>query len=115
MKKKDIIFIIVLLIFAGGGYLIYQMFQGEKEQIQVYYDKELIDEVDISVDNIYTYQGEYGEFHLEVKDGKYRAVDVECPNHDCEKIGWVNQGSSQSIICAPNHIYVIQAGMQDQY
>lgn len=115
MKKKDIILISVLFVLICSGYLIYQMLQKDKGNIEVYLDKECIATVDISVNKIYTYEGVYGKFYLEVKDGKYRAIDVECPNHDCEKIGWVNEGSSQSIICAPNHIYVIQGEVQDQY
>ena len=62
-----------------------------------------------------TFKGDYGEFHLEVQDHQYRAVNVDCPNHDCEKVGWVKEGSSKSIICVPNQIYVVQANVEAQY
>lgn len=114
MKKKDVIIIVVLCIVIGLGYFVYQAMQGDKSNIEVYYEKNLIATVDISIDKTYTYEGSYGVFHLEVKDRQYRAIDVECPNHDCEKIGWVKEGSSTSIVCLPNAIYVIQAGTEDQ-
>lgn len=115
MKKKDIIFICMLFIVLVIGYLIFTMTQPKKEVIEVYYHNQVIDTIDITKDKTYTYQGDYGKFHLEVKDGRYHAISVECPNHDCEKIGWVQEGSSQSIICVPNQIYVMQSSAQDQY
>ena len=50
-----------------------------------------------------------------MQDHQYRAVNVDCPNHDCEKVGWVKEGSSKSIICVPNQIYVVQANVEAQY
>ena len=49
-----------------------------------------------------------------MKDGQYHAVNVDCPNHDCEKVGWVKKGSSKQIVCVPNDIYVIQSEAVDQ-
>lgn len=113
MKKKDYIVIIVLVIVIGLGYFVYQMTQGEKEVIEVYYQNKVIKTVDINVNKTYTFQGSYGSFSLEVKDGKYHATNVECPNHDCEKVGWVSKGSAKQIVCVPNEIYVIQSGVED--
>lgn len=115
MKKKDMIVIIGLLVILGIGYFVFEMMQGEKDAVEVYYQNKLVETIDISVDKTYTFKGSYGSFSLEVKDKKYHAVNVECPNHDCEKVGWVNKGSSRSIVCVPNEIYVIQAGTEEQF
>lgn len=115
MKKKDFIVIIGLLVVLGIGYFLFNMMQGEKDVVEVYYQNKLVETIDISVDKTYTIQGSYGSFSLEVKDKKYHAVHVECPNHDCEKVGWVSEGSSRSIVCVPNEIYVIQAGTEEQF
>ena len=115
MKKKDIILIIGLLVVIGIGYFIFEMMQGEKDVIEIYYHNEVIEKIDISIDKTYTFDGDYGKISLEVKDKKYHAVNVECPNHDCEKVGWVSEGSSRSIVCIPNDIYVIQAGTEEQF
>lgn len=86
MKKKDIIVIVVLLVVIGVGYLVFSMMQGKKDVVEVYYKDELIEKIDISVDKTYTFKGSYGKFSLEVKNHEYHAVNVECPNHDCEKM-----------------------------
>lgn len=113
MKKKDIIVILILLVILGVGYFIYSSFQGEKEYATVYYQNKEIDQIDLSIDKIYTYKGDYGSFSIEVVDHKYHAVNVECPNHDCEKVGWVEKGSNVSIICVPNNIYVQQKNVKN--
>ena len=89
MKKKDIIFIIGLCIVIGAIYFIYQLTQDRKGGIiEIHYHDEIIETIDISKNQTYTFEGDYGEFHLEVQDHQYRAVNVDCPNHDCEKVGW---------------------------
>lgn len=114
MKKKDFILIIILCIIIGIAYMIYNITQEDTNTIEVYYQSELIDTIDISVDATYSYEGTYGTFNLEVKDRQYHATDVECPNHDCEKMGWIKEGSTKSIICLPNEIYVIQSNAEEQ-
>ena len=107
MKKKDIIFIIGLCIVIGAIYLIYQLTQDKKGGIiEIHYHDEIIETIDISKNQTYTFEGDYGEFHLEVQDHQYRAVNVDCPNQE---------GSSKSIICVPNQIYVVQANVEAQY
>lgn len=113
MKKKDMIVIVILCIIIGIGYFVYMMTQGEKEIVEVFYKDKAIATIDINVNKTYTYKGDYGNFSLEVKDQKYHAVNVDCPNHDCEKIGWVKEGESKNIICVPNQIYVTQSAKDD--
>ncbi len=108
MKKKDIIVILVLSVVIGIGYLIMSMIQKEKDTVEVYFKNELIETLDLSKNQVYTYEGSYGVFHLEVKNGEYHATDVQCPNHDCENVGWVKLGQTKEIVCVPNEIYVIQ-------
>lgn len=115
MKKKDFIFIIGLCIVIGIAYAIFQFIQRDKGDIEVYYHDEVIATIDISKNQTYTFEGNYGQFCLEVKDHQYHAVNVECPNHDCENMGWIQEGSSKPIICVPNDIYVIQADVEPQY
>ncbi|MCD7892508.1 MAG: NusG domain II-containing protein [Erysipelotrichaceae bacterium] len=114
MKKRDMMIIIILCLIIGIGYLIYINMQTDTNTIEVYYQNELIDTLDISVDASYTYTGTYGTFTLEVEDRQYHATNVDCPNHDCEKMGWIKEGSTKSIICLPNEIYVIQSNAEEQ-
>lgn len=115
MKKKDIIVIVVLCLLLGIGYFVFNHFQTKEDIIEVYYNQKLIKEIDINKNHLYKFEGDYGCFYLEVKNQQYRAIDVECPNHNCEKVGWVKKGSSIPIVCVPNDIYVIQKGQNEQF
>ncbi len=46
---------------------------------------------------------------IEVKDGKWHVSKVDCPNHNCEKMGWVDVDSILPIQCIPNGIYIVSA------
>ena len=43
---------------------------------------------------------------LEVKDGKWRITEEECPNHICSSIGWVSVKDYFPIVCIPNEVIV---------
>lgn len=43
---------------------------------------------------------------LEIEDGKIRFVNVTCPDHICEKTGWVWM-DGQSAVCMPNRTAVV--------
>ena len=40
--------------------------------------------IDLNKNATYEYTGSYGKFNVEVHEGQYRAINVDCPNHDCE-------------------------------
>ncbi len=63
---------------------------------------------DINEDANYVIDVELGHMHIEVKDGKYRVHDVDCPDKICEKVGWVSSGSATLIVCLPNNIVLVQ-------
>lgn len=51
----------------------------------------------------------WGDLTIEVKDGKWHVSKVDCPNHNCEKMGWVDADSILPIQCIPNGIYIVSA------
>lgn len=116
MNKKEVKFIgilfLVLLLLCGGiyGYRFYKI-QKEKSEItyiKVQHRNDVVAEIDISVDGIYEFTGDYGVLYLEVRDERYHVFDVECPNHDCEGFGWVKKDSITTISCLPNSIFIYQ-------
>ena len=108
MKKSEKIVLLIAVIVAVGLYFGISLFQNNKGEVIVRRaNGEVLLEAPLSVDKTYTIQGDYGEFHLEIKDGKARAVDVDCPNKDCEAMGYIYPGSlTSAIICLPNALYV---------
>ena len=111
MKKKEI-YILIGIIVVALAMAIFVYFKKTPNQDEpratVYHDNDIILVFNVNEDAIYDLVGNYGELHIEVKDGQYRVFDVDCPNHDCEKVGWVIMGSSVPIVCLPNHIMIIQ-------
>ena len=62
------------------------------------------------VENLVKVKGPKGELetskcknvNVEVKDGRWRAVDVECPTQECVHVGWVDVDHYWPIVCLPN-------------
>lgn len=108
MKKIEKIIILIAAIFAIILYFGVNYLNSTKEMVVVYRaNGEKIMEFPLNKDNTYSFNGDYGKFNLVVKDGKVRAVDVECPNKVCETMG-IDEGSSimNVIVCIPNAVYV---------
>lgn len=108
MNKKDIKFIMGCLVVAVLGFAIYMIYakMNVKDKIFVEYKNEVIKTLDLSQDDFFTFEGSYGTMNLEVKDGRYRVVDVECPNHNCEQMGWHDKESLTPITCLPNEVII---------
>ena len=108
MNKKDLKLIIgcliVSVIFYIGYFIVGSQFKGDIGIVE-YKDKVLL-EFDINKDGIYDFEGSYGKMHLEVKDQKFRVMDVECPNHNCEQMGWHDIDSISPIVCMPNEVII---------
>lgn len=58
----------------------------------------------LSEDGIYDFEGKI-PVHLEIAEGKIRFINSECPDHVCEKFGWLSQTHDQAT-CAPAGVVV---------
>lgn len=107
MKKVEKITIIIIFLIAVFFIIFNRINSKDKIMVSV---KDANDNVllsfDINEDNYYTLQGSYGTFNIEVKDGKCRAIDVECPNQICVHTGWISTDNPVPIICLPNELIV---------
>ena len=83
--------------------------QVKGEWLVVVYRGEIVRWFDSGVDATYTVRGNVGDLTIEVKDGKWHVSKVDCPNHNCEKMGWVDADSILPIQCIPNGIYIVSA------
>lgn len=107
MKKKEIIFIIAVIVVAIGAFIGYRLLQDNTKEIGVIYFKDqAFLEFDVNVDETYELDGSYGHMYVEVKDGQWRVTREECPNHICSSIGWVSVKNYFPIVCFPNEVYV---------
>lgn len=107
MKKKEIVIVVVMCLLAGIAYLSISLFSSNNNNVTVKNaEGKVLLSFDINKDNYYELEGEYGIFHIEVKDGKCRAIDVECPNHNCVQVGWISASNPLPIVCIPNNIVI---------
>lgn len=107
MKKNERIIIVVILLIALVFIILNRINAKDKVMVSVKdaSDKTLLT-FNINEDNYYTLQGDYGTFNIEVKDGRCRAIDVECPNQICVHTGWISIDNPVPIICLPNNLIV---------
>ena len=113
MKKYEIAIVVIILVVAILGLIYFAIDNSDKTLVEVRYidaetgEEEVILTFDKDEDGYYELDVYYGLFHIEVKDGQYRAIDVDCPNQTCVNVGWVPSLSVYSpIICIPNGITI---------
>lgn len=106
MKKKEILVVVALLLVGIVWYAInyFNNLNATYVKVRDINTATIVDKINLNKDGYYSYDGAYGKFNLEVKDGRVRAVDVECPNHNCEGMGAISKEypGLGGIICIPN-------------
>lgn len=111
-KNKEYLIIASILLALIGAYFIVNKVVSnnvKKSQIVEVREKDtVLMTFDISEDANYVLDVKLGHMHIEVKDGKYRVHDVDCPDKICEKVGWVSSDSATLIVCLPNNIVLVQ-------
>lgn len=100
MNKQDFILIFIVLVVAIS---IYFIFKKDNNYAYVYYDKNLVLKVDLSIDEEYKINGYNGELLLEVKEKKIRVKNENSNYHLCSKQGFTNTGS---VVCLPNKVVI---------
>ena len=96
--------VIFLFLHRGGTEGLYAegTIQGEKVLEIPLGEKE--------VPQMWSLQEEFGvPVFLERDGGRIRFVDVDCPDHICEKTGWISM-AYQSAVCMPNRTVVTVYG-----
>lgn len=113
MKKREIVIIASILVLAFIGLVFFYFTNRDKTLVEVIYHDSETDQdrvvltFDMMEDAYYELDVPHGKFHIEVKDGQYRAIDVDCPNQNCVNVGWVpSLGVYSPIICIPNGITI---------
>ncbi len=113
MKKMEVAIVAIILVVAFLGLAYFYIENSDKTMVEVRYidsdtgEEEVVLTFDIDEDAYYELEVVNGTFHIEVKDGKYRAIDVDCPNQNCVNVGWVpSLGVYSPIICIPNGLTI---------
>lgn len=127
-KKIDIFVILIAIILISLSFIatnnIYKNSFDGNNKVEIYYQGKLLTDYNISFNKLNKYQKdedgntiivlkkeEYtnllGDFKILINKDKGVCVkDVTCPNHICERQGWVKKVGFP-IVCLPNGVYVV--------
>ena len=130
-RIADIFVIIVSFVISIaviiGGFVLNNSFD-DKRVVHIYHQNVLLDNYLIDLNEledslIVTLKKEdfpslHGDFKIEMDKDKgvriYRSetYQVNCENHDCEKMGWVNLFNFP-LVCLPNDVVIVIKGSTD--
>lgn len=109
MKRNDIFIIVGVLIVAGVLYVLnqYRISQIDTNHIvaNIYVDGELYKTLPINEEKEITIKTKYGTNVISIHDHGAEMVHANCPDHLCEKVGFIGQVGNR-IVCLPNRVYV---------
>ena len=67
--------------------------------------------LDLSTPQEFTVTVDGGSNTITVRDGKIAVTHSDCPNHDCVRMGWLQDGGA--IVCLPNRMEIRLTGSTD--
>ncbi|MBQ3416411.1 MAG: NusG domain II-containing protein [Ruminococcus sp.] len=107
MKYKILIMIGVVIFLLGVGGSLFVLFSGSTNTVNIFSDGELIESVDLKAspdrEMIVEYEGRTNT--VEIKDGKIRVIDADCPDHTCIRMGYL-ENAAMPIVCLPNRLVI---------
>lgn len=112
-KKRDIVLAAVLLILGVTGVLIVKYGLKSGNTADVYIDDKLVQTIDLSVDDEYTFQTDKGSNTVEVRNGAVSMKSADCPDKVCVRMGTKNR-NGETITCLPHKLVIEVHGVQEQ-
>lgn len=113
IKKRDIVLAAVLLILGVTGVLIVKYGLKSGNTADVYIDDKLVQTIDMSVDDEYTFQTDKGSNTVEVRNGAVSMKSADCPDKVCVRMGTKNR-NGETITCLPHKLVIEVHGGQEQ-
>lgn len=104
---RDIILILAALAVAAVLLLVVRRHGEAGSYAVVMVRNNEIGRYSLAFDGIYAIND--GKNTIEIRDGKVRMTEADCPNHLCVRQGWISF-SGQSIVCLPNELSVTITG-----
>lgn len=112
-KKRDIVLAAVLLILGITGVLIVKYGLKSGNTADIYIDDKLVQTIDMSVDDEYTFQTDKGSNTVEVRNGAVSMKSADCPDKVCVRMGTKNR-NGETITCLPHKLVIEVHGGQEQ-
>lgn len=110
MKKKLNINVILIggLLVVALAFFGWQQITKNKGGLAtvVFQGSDVKHEIDLSVDDTYTFTEGQFDVTLDVKDGGIRFINSKCPDHVCEGFGYISH-EYEYAVCLPAGVSII--------
>lgn len=100
IKYREIVLGISVIIICLSIWYIMQQGKDIGSKAVLSYADGKKREIPLNKNAIYDYESNGLSIHIQVKDGRAKFVNSECPDHLCEHYGWLNK-EEQLAICLP--------------
>lgn len=111
IRKLDLLILSLILLlcipFVIKGILNKFEPNGRSRIAEIYHENIKTSEIDLREDGIFPILS--GKMLIEVKSGRLRVIESDCPNHLCMKMGPISS-EDQTIICIPNKVLITIKG-----
>lgn len=92
-----------LFCVTGASIVLVPVYLPHGGQVRIEVDNKLLYKLSLSEDKIIP----IGGLTVQIKGGKVRVADSDCPGKVCVKQGWIDSGA---IICLPNRVAITVEG-----
>ena len=104
VTRTDIL-LVLFLIIAAAGFLFFQKQNSTGSMVIIYSDNEVIREIPLDQDIIFTVSNDMGTNTIVVENDLVYVTDADCPDKRCEKQGAISD-PGEVIICLPHKLIV---------
>ena len=107
-RKKDLIFIFSILIFAVFLLLIQRVYgnaQGEADMVKITVDQKLYVTYDLNKNQTITIQNDLGINTIQIQNKDVWMEEADCPDGYCKEQGHISK-NKQTIVCLPHKLVV---------
>lgn len=106
-KYKILTAVCILIFGLGVAGCLFVVFSPARNTVNIVRDGEVLYSFDLTKTEDTTFDIYYKDSKntIEIKDGKIRISEAECPDKTCVKSGWLSS-SAMPVVCLPNHLVI---------
>lgn len=107
LKVKILIAIAAVIFAAGIIASVIIMNAPKKNNVQIKSGGKVLYTLDLSqeADRTFEIKTDSGSNTVEIKDGKIRVKDADCPDKTCVRMGWLDS-AAMPIVCLPHDLVI---------
>ena len=106
MSRNKVLVVIAAAIFIGAAvWCTVILLKPKSKYVNITQDGKLLYALDLTKEKDRTITVEYEDRKntIEIKDGRIRMLEADCPDHICMETGWLED---VPIVCLPNRLVI---------